>query len=246
MNHGMNTEMKNNIINTPPWSVAIHALIEFDTIERLCALGKSALDRELDELHAAMDADYKAFESKDEEGDYLSHINDEYIQVSEILPCLHWYAQFLIAYSFFEKSLNALSASFQQKNGLALSFKDMNGMGIDRAKTYLIKVCNITSPFMLPAWKKVKEFSEIRNAIAHRNGFIDYSPNDKSSLYSRLANAGLELKSETKDQDDAQIILTADFVLNSIEIFKSMIREIAGLGKDFITPKHGLPSGTVK
>lgn len=235
--------MEKSIINNPPWCVAVHASIEFDTIERLCALGKTALDTELNELHKAMDEDYKTLEPGNEEGTYLAHVNDEYIEVSEILPCLHWYSQFLISYSFFERALNALSISFQKNDVLSLSLKDMSGQGITRARTYMMKVCNITKPFELPEWHTANLLAEIRNAIAHRNGYIDYLPNDKGSLYFRLIDKGIELKNDCNNQEDAQIILTGDFVLNSIKVFRRIIEEIGGLEKDFVTPKHGLPSG---
>ena len=89
--------MEKNIINSPSWIVVIHALIQLDALERLCALGQSALTSELQELQNAMDEDYKAFTSVHDEDDYLSNVNDEYIEVVETLPCLYWYSQLLIS-----------------------------------------------------------------------------------------------------------------------------------------------------
>ena len=225
----------------PPWCVVVYTLIDFDIIERLCNLGKTALDAEMEYLYQAMDRDYQNLESEDEEGDYLAHVNDEYIEVSETLPCLHWYAQFLVSYSFFEKALNNLSYSFQKHKKFTLSLKDIDGQGIARAKTYLSKVCGIETPFTLPEWQMAKLYSEIRNAVAHRSGFVDYVPHDPRSLCFRLQNKGVELKQETFGQDDAQIILTGEFILESLKVYRVILSEIGGLGRDFITPKHGLP-----
>lgn len=241
MNHGMNIDMEKSIITHPPWSVAIHALIQFDTLERLINMGQIILGKELNDLHEAMDEDYKSVQGTHEEGDYLAHINDEYIEVSEILPCLYWYSQHLIAYSFFERALNALSLSYQKQNGSFVSLTDINGQGITRAKTFLTKVCGKTKPFELPEWQMATLLGEIRNAIAHRSGYIDYLPDDKGSLYSRLLGIGIELKTETADQEDAQIILSHEFILSSIKIYRVVLSEIEGLGRDFVTPKHGLP-----
>jgi hypothetical protein len=189
-----------------------------------------------------MDEDYKKFESENDEDDYLAHVNDEYIEVSETLPCLYWYSQFLIAYSYFERALNALSMSFQKQNGAAVSIKDMSGQGITRARTYLTKVCEITSPFELPEWQRANLLAEIRNAIAHTSGYVDYLPADKRSLFSRLEGQGIELRTEILNQKDAQIIITREFVLNSIKTYRLLISEIGGLGRNFVTPKHGVPS----
>jgi len=89
---------------SPPCGISIETLIRFDTIERLCRLGQTALNTELSRLHDAMDRDYETFESERDEDACLRHVNDEYIVVSETLPCLYWYSQFLIAYSL----LNAI------------------------------------------------------------------------------------------------------------------------------------------
>jgi hypothetical protein len=239
MSHGTNINMDKANIDAPVWSVAVHALIQFDTLERLIKLGQNVLDAELNDLHSAMDEDYKAFESEDDEGDYLAHVNDEYTEVTETLPCLYWYSQFLIAYSFFERALNALSISFQKQNGAAASLKDMSGQGIARARIYLAKVCGITAPFALPEWQRATLLTEIRNVIAHTSGYVDYLPNDKRALFSRLKGEHIELKTEIANQEDAQIILTREFVLGSIKVYRVLLSEIGGLGRDFITPKHG-------
>jgi len=243
MTRGADIRMEKHIIDLAPWVVATHALVHFDTLERLIRVGRDALTTELDNLHKAMDADYAAFTPEDDEGDYLAHVNDEYIEVSETLPCLYWYSQFLITYSFFEKALNALCMSFQKKNGYSVSLKDMSGQGINRAKLYLSKICRIGAPFKLPEWNQIALAAEVRNAIAHGSGYIDYRPNDKGSLAARLMYKNVEVKTEVSNQEDAQIILGEDFVLDCVKTYRVLLAEIGGLGRDFITPKHGLPSG---
>jgi hypothetical protein len=84
--------------------------------------------------------------------------------------------------------------------------------------------------------------SEVRNSIAHRSGYIDYLPNNNCSLYTRLQNKDIELKRDVSGQQDAQIIITKEFLNNSINIFRALISLIGRLERDFVTPKHGLPS----
>ena len=229
-------------IESPPWTVAVDALYHFDALERLIALGQTALEAELTDLHQAMDEDYATFESPFDEDGYLAHVNDEYIQVSETLPYLFWYSQFLITFSFFERALNALCMSFQKQHDFALSLKDMSGQGIFRAKLYLAKVCGVTGLFQISEWNQVALFAEIRNAIAHANGCIAYRPDDKASLYSRLVQMNVEVKTEVADQDDARIILDREFVSDSIKVYREVVALAGGLERNFVTPKHGLPS----
>jgi hypothetical protein len=228
----------------PPWSVAIDSLIGLDALERLCGIGSEALSKELDELHRAMDRDYETLNSSNEEDTYLRHVNDEYIEASETLPRLHWYAQFLVVYSFFERALNALSESLASKAGTSLVLKDMAGQGVHRAQRYLSKACCVNGPFESPNWQRVLLLSELRNAIAHRSGCIDNLPNDRTSLYCRLQDAGVELRTDLQDQKEAQIFFDGSFVLGSIKIYREMLCIAGGLGTDFTTPKHGKPSGS--
>jgi hypothetical protein len=84
----------------------------------------------------------------------------------------------------------------------------MSGQGIARARIYLAKVCGITTPFELPEWQQATLLAEIRNVIADTNGYVDYLPNDRRSLFSRLEGNGIELKAEIANQEDAKIFLT--------------------------------------
>jgi hypothetical protein len=132
--------------------------------------------------------------------------------------------------------------SLQKEHGVAVGLKDMGGQGIARARVYLAKVCSITAPFELPEWSEAGLFAEIRNAIAHTNGFIECRPDDKGSLFSRLARKGIAVRTEVAGQEDGQIVLDQPFVLNSVKTYRVLLAEITGLGRDFITPKHGVPS----
>ena len=228
----------------------IQALIDFETIERLIALGVKGLAAELEDLHASMDADLAlvlsdagldARSRENAEGDYLAHINDEYIELSELLPRLHSYSLFLIAYSFFERTLNRVCDSLRKHGGASLAVRDLAGNGISRARDYLVKVMTIEDPFEDRAWVSAKMYGEIRNTIAHANGYVEYRPTDIASLYSRLGAAGIELRQEIMNQPDAQILLTSELVLRSVETYKSLLRSLGGLSDDFVTPKHGLP-----
>jgi len=233
-------------------SELVHSLIQLEVIQRLHKLGSKALTVQLAELHASMDSDleqlHKHCPRSDSlmrgnlEGDYLAHVNDEYIEISETLPNLHAYSVFLIAYSYFERTLNGVCASLRRNSQLPLAVDDLAGRGIIRAESYLRKVAGITSPFELQEWRSAKLFGEIRNNIAHRNGFVDYKPQDTASLWVRLTRAGFELRQETLNQPDGQIILTGDSVLTAISAYKMVLQEVGGFGRSYETPKHGLPA----
>jgi hypothetical protein len=226
-----------------PWHVAVDALIQLDVVERSCLLGEHALKAQLNELHRAMDRDREAFENPHDEGDYFAHVNDEYWQVERTLPRLHWYAQFLIAYSYFERALNQLCRAYQSAQNQVIGVTDLAGQGISRARDYLVKVAKITGPFDASEWQTAKLMADIRNAIAHRLGDIEHQANDPGSLYMRLKKVGIQLSDESTLANEAALILTKERVIDAIQVYRRVIEAVGGLERNFVTPKHGLPSG---
>ena len=204
----------------------IETLIGFEILKRHCAIGAKGLETELERLHGAMDRDLKDA-TPDYEETYLSEINDEYIEVSDTLPRLQWYSQFLVAYAFFEKSLNDICATAKTERNSPLSLKDLSDQGITRARNYLVKVAGFSGPFETVSWQEVKLLAEVRNAIMHRNGLVDNSPDDPTSLFVRLAaRAETGITLEVPGQLEPQINFGEQFLNAAINAYVAVIREI--------------------
>ncbi len=180
---------------------------------------QKALESEIEKMTANM--------CNEEQSGYIDHMHDEYVTATESLPRMQWYAQFLIVYSTFEHMLHELCRIVQSRSDFSLSFKDLEGAGITRARNYLVKVAGVEAPFQTAAWNRTLLLAEIRNAIAHRNGEIDYQPKNKKALSTKLKNEKhLVLKQIIAEQEDAQIILNAEFVRQSIESLREVIVDI--------------------
>jgi hypothetical protein len=213
----------------PPTSAQIkvvEASLEFDILQRLFESGQAGLQGELKRFEEMMERDLVGLDYHSQ-GDHFADVNDEYIEIAETLPRLYGYSQFVLAYSFFEKSLNDVCSALRNDCGYKLSFKELSDQGISRSKNYLVKVCNITGVFDGKAWESAKTFGDIRNAIVHRHGFVDYVPIKSDSLHARLSKIeGLELKQELANQEDAQIAFDGPFVVKSIAIYREIISAI--------------------
>lgn len=201
-------------------------LYEFDVLnEHQTFAAKSllrkqkALESEIKKMKANMD--------DEEQSGYIDHMHEEYVTATESLPRMQWYAQFLIVYSTFEHMLHELCTIVQRRSDFNLSFKDLEGAGITRARNYLVKVAGVEAPFQTAAWNRALLLAEIRNAIAHRNGEIDYQPKSTKVLSAKLKNEKhLKLKQIIAEQEDAQIVLNAEFVRQSIESLREVIVDI--------------------
>jgi uncharacterized protein YutE (UPF0331/DUF86 family) len=81
---------------------------------------------------------------------------------------------FISLYTFLETRLNqecVRRAKYSIDTTIALS--DLYGRGIDRAKTYLVKVLGSTFPFgTSQEWEEIKQYAKLRNSIVHNDGKI--------------------------------------------------------------------------
>ena len=194
----------------------VHLLIEFDALEVHRSFAEASLAGAIESLDLSI-ARVVADLDDEQRDSYYDHMYDEYENVSEVLPRLQWNSEFLLVYSTFEHMLNELCRVVQKRSDFELSFKDLGGSGIERAKNYLSKVAGVKTPFDKPNWQRAKLLGEIRNAIAHRNGEVDCLPNDKKSLGARLSKESyLQLKKHIPEQEDAQMILSSEFIRQSI------------------------------
>ena len=152
-----------------------------------------------------------------------SSVNYEYSAISSF-PQIQWRSEFLVLYSYFEHILNHLCHVVQKRSELELSLKDIYGQGIERARTYLVKLGNVKKPFETKYWQRAKFLSEIRNAIAHKNSEIEYKPKDLKSLYSKLEKEeyiSLEISFENKDL--AEVMLSHEFLKQSVIELRTVI-----------------------
>lgn len=202
-------------------------LYEFDYLEEHRAFADKHFLQNAKSFEEQFSADIAEMD-EDERHGYSDYMIDEYTKTVEVLPRLQWYAQFLVVYSSFEHALNELCRIVKNRSGLSLSLKDLEGQGIRRAANYLSKVAGVHSPFKSPEWNRALLLGEIRNAIAHRNGEIEFKPNDKSSLFHRSQGVdGLQLKQVIEGMDDAELVLNATFVRDAIRVLRKVLTDIA-------------------
>ncbi len=203
------------------------AMWELPAYLRHCTVSKRCLDDELTQLECEMDKELSGL-NEFEEDSFFREVNDHWIETAETLPRLQWYSQLLVLYGYFEKLLNDLCNEQRIEQRLSLSFKDLHGQGIERAKNYLVKVVGVKKVFSTPEWQSIKFIGVLRNAIAHRDGFVDYEPEAPKSTYSKLSRIdGIELRQETMNQEDAQIFFNEQVVIETLNLFNAFIRNLA-------------------
>jgi hypothetical protein len=81
---------------------------------------------------------------------------------------------FVSLYSYLESQLNNECRKSQQESAqIKVFLDDIHGSGINRAKTYLLKVLDTSFPFdSNPDWKQIQWFNKIRNCLVHNEGKV--------------------------------------------------------------------------
>lgn len=81
---------------------------------------------------------------------------------------------FVSIFSYLEAQLNKECRDSQNEDTqIKISLDDIHGAGINRAKTYLIKVLDTSFPFDDDSiWEQIQWFNKIRNCIVHNEGKV--------------------------------------------------------------------------
>jgi hypothetical protein len=114
-------------------------------------------------------------------GERFNWQQNHFADLSDTFPDNQRKTTFTAIFSFFEYKLNELCDLFMKRRGLSLRFTDLEGVGINRARTYLIKVASINIADSR-SWGLIKDYQSIRNLIVHSNSEVD-EPNDKRLKY---------------------------------------------------------------
>jgi hypothetical protein len=205
--------------------IIVHA--DFEALSEHLRFVRSMLDQEhgrlgrrIEELRQAI-ADDADLESR------FGHVRDEDLRLQESLPSLQWMSTFLLTYGLFEKNMNSICAVSKKPEGVGIGLKDVAGQGIERAKTYLTKVCELTGPFNSLDWAEIVRLSKLRNLLAHASGEINKSePRAKEVLDWCRQQPSIRVVSEDPDSNYVEIALTGDFVKAASETLYRFLRDL--------------------
>jgi hypothetical protein len=115
-----------------------------------------------------------------------------------------------------ETSLDCLCRYLISSNKIKIELKDLRGEGIERAKIFLNKVCDINFPETSNEWNEIKKLNKVRNCIIHAEGEIE-SAHGKEKLKNIIESTkGLALREENTIIVDR---LYLDMIINYSETF---------------------------
>lgn len=132
-------------------------------------------DSKEEELHNGYDAPPEIIRHHRGIDDQSWDLHDVF---EEYFPNLQRASTVLTLFAFFERELEDLCSLVQSAEGYKIAFRDVYGGGIERAVTYLEKVCGIDTGKNSVEWAEVKAIQAVRGLIAH-GGRADLKQNAK-------------------------------------------------------------------
>lgn len=144
-------------------------------------------------------------------------------QFEVVFPYILWRTTFLHSYFVLESALDQVCKNVGEAEDYVLTLKDISGQGIQRASTYLRKVCKVTMPFETDKWKKLQDFNKVRNAFVHSDGVVDKSNKDIIRIAAEYDGITL---SEFDDFGVAFLTISKDFTLYSLKTIEQFFQDI--------------------
>ena len=171
--------------------------------------------------------------SEEQKEEFYEFSENEFFHINDLFPSLQWMSTFLLAYGVFETTLNKICLLAHRTSNSTLSLNDIKGQGIERAKTYLSKVCRATAPFNTPDWQKIIALSKIRNVLAHSSGDLDLDIKKHQEVFNESkTDKTIQITNHDEMLNIASIQLTAEFVFRAIETFHSFLNTVCRTNVD--------------
>ena len=151
-------------------SLATHTEYELDELKQYYAELEIKFERDKESLSKSYDEKFGS-EVIDPELEYMldEQFSEEHYIIENLFLKTFRHSMIVSIYSLIEINLNFLCRYLCRSKKLALALEEIRGDGIERAKVYLAKVCDVSFPES-NEWNEIIKLNKIRNCIVHAQG----------------------------------------------------------------------------
>lgn len=200
--------------------------LDFDLLLGHCSFVQSVLTDEQSKVRAWY-ADATKRLDEEQKAVFFERHGDEQYYVNDAFPSIQWSAMFVMAFNLFEKTLNEICLISGSIPGVDISLKDLAGKGIHRSHVFLSKCKGVTAPFSSEEWRRIQNYSKVRNVLAHTYGDLDLSNRSHNEVLEiAKRSSGSCIVREDESSCTAQIVVEEQFVLAAITDYRAMIRRL--------------------
>lgn len=154
---------------------------------------------------------------------------DEIIEINHVFQMDHIYYDSLIfsSYSFLEKSMFYACKYLSENQNIKLN--DMSGRGIEKYRTYLIKVCGLDLSKNDKEWEIIKQFNELRNYLIHsdENRILQFNNKKHKKILDFLKKSAYITIDEDTSKNIASFNITSTgFIISFHKTIHSFLHSI--------------------
>lgn len=213
-----------------PTIIAVHLHLVWDelqTIRRYLETVTSSFAREFNEYeeHLRKLPNNLTDEEAECHGSGYAEMESLYV---DRFPAFALETTFVATYAFLEDEMMEVCRFLGDRLKIKLGPEELRNKGIEAAKTYLEKLCDLRVPNERP-WQEAQHYGRLRNVFSHTQGCVKEG-NDKVRKYV-AANA------DKLSIEDGRLRITKEFCLAVVDDVENLLTSLLRLAQARITEK---------
>lgn len=141
-------------------------------------------------------------------------------------PSMRRSSTLLSIYASLEDEINLLCFNAQKHKKYDIGFKDLTGTGLERATSYLTKVCGLHGIKQDASWNELKKIGQLRNKMAHTDGKIRKDDDIMKYVKSRK---DLSTVSIYRLYEDTRINLEKGYLEHVLDTVSTFFHHLGGI-----------------
>lgn len=197
---------------------------EVETIRRYIDSVTASFDRDFKEQSAHLHQVPGTLSDEEAEwyGEQYSEIQSDYV---DRFPAFALETTFVATYAFLEDEMMNICRLIGSRLKIKLGPEKLSDKGIEAAKTYLEKLCDVNVPNERP-WQQAQHYGRLRNVFTHSRGRVK---DDNKPVHQFVAaNTG------KISIDKGRLRITKAFCLEVLDDVKKLLKSLLHLAKDRI------------
>lgn len=157
---------------------------------------------------------------------------EEYNELTEFLPEILRRSSVISLVSVLEIECERLARMLGSKLEVVEEITSIKGQGVDRSRIYIKKYCKVDLSSLDKVWQKINNLIQVRNCIAHADGYVNRVKENKRSHLKQAINSNPKLCIDDRErlvvfpgymQDECAVV--EEYLLSSLALFSTSFRD---------------------
>lgn len=203
--------------------------VELDTLEEHLVLIEGHLERSIRTARCELKSKIQGLTPDDEDEWDIPHQLHGY-KVEVTLPRILRNPFLVSLFAVYESTVTTIAGLVQEEKGQKLSLDDIRGSDfLERAKRYYKHILQFEISADNERWRRLKQLSDLRNAIAHANGRYDAI---SVGLRRRIVQQGF------LSEEDGFVIVSGPWLRETVAVVKGELDDLLKRYEEWETAKN--------